>query len=158
MKLNGHQAAGLVADRARPVAFLAFRFDAALILAEREVARPLLDARAVHAFDPPTARQHDNPLRRRVLMPVAHPADGLNGKDDRRFAALHLVVPLRIGGAHGFELIIGERALRLMADAIGVDIEMRIGNAGLGPGLIGLSLMGELRRDGWRQGGLEKRR
>ena len=42
VELDGHQAAGFIADRAGPVAFLAVGFGAALILSEREFARPLL--------------------------------------------------------------------------------------------------------------------
>ena len=80
MELDGHQAAWFVANRAGPVALSAIGYGAALILTERKLARALLDARAVHAFYPPTAGQHDDPLRRRVFMPVANPADGLDGE------------------------------------------------------------------------------
>ena len=71
-------------------------------------------------------------------MPVANPTHGLDGEDNGRFAALHFVVPLRIGRAYAPEFVIGERALRLMADAIGIDMEMPIGNGRLGPCLVGL--------------------
>src|SRR6185437_8143708 len=137
MQLDGHQAAGLVADGPGPVTLSSAGFGAALVFAKRELARPLFDADAVHALDPPTPGQHDDPLRRRILMPVAHPPNRLHGEDNGRFAALHLVVPLRIGGAHRLEFVMGEHALRLMTDAIGIDIEMRIGDAGLRPRIAG---------------------
>ena len=86
---------------------LAVGLGAALVLAEGEFARALLDARAIHALDPPAARQHDDPLRRGVLVPVADPADRLHGEDDGRLAALHLVVPLRVGGADALQLVVG---------------------------------------------------
>src|SRR6185437_11687157 len=89
---------------------LAVRLDAALIFAEGEFARALLDAGAVHALDEPSAGQHHDPLRRRVL------------------------VPLRVGGTDAPKLVAGQSALALMTDAVLVHVEVPVWNRGLGSG------------------------
>jgi len=51
----------------RAVSLATNRLGAALILAERELARFLLNSCAVHALDEPAPRQHKDPLRRWIL-------------------------------------------------------------------------------------------
>jgi hypothetical protein len=87
----------------------------------------LLDAGAVHALDEPAPREHDNPLRRGILVPVAYPADWLHGEDHCRFAALHLVIPLRICGSDTLKFIVRQRALLLSANPVAIDVQMPIG-------------------------------
>src|ERR1700691_2331221 len=69
----------LIAYRARAVALasLGVRLGV-LIAAERHLARPHLHALAVHGFHEPTAGERHDPLRLRVLVPLAHPAHGLD--------------------------------------------------------------------------------
>src|SRR5579875_850280 len=135
MELNSHQDRGLVADRAGAVTLAAVRFDAALVLSERERARPLLDAGSVHAFDEPAAREDDDPLRRGVLMPLADPADRLDGEDHRGLRARLLIVPLRRRLPHLVQVVVGEAAFALATHSVGVDPKVPVRNAGLGPGL-----------------------
>ncbi len=135
VQLHRHQAAGLVAHGAGAVALPAIDLGAALVAPERELARTLLDAGAVHRLDPPAAREHDDPLRGRVLVPLAHPADRLHGENDGRIAALHGVVPLRIGGADAVQLVAGERAGLEAADAVGIGVEVLVGHGRAGAGI-----------------------
>ena len=139
MELHCHQHRRHVADCAGPVAALAVLKSAALILAERELAWPLLDAGAVHGFDPPAAGQHDDPLRSRVLVPIADPADGLDGEHHCRVRPGLLVIPLRSGTADAMQLVVGQGALRLVADAGLVGPQVPIGDAGLRASLVGYS-------------------
>ena len=123
VQLHGHQTAGLTSDRVRTTAFPSLRLGAVLVFAERELARALLDPGTVHALDPPPARQHGNPLRRGVLMPITHLSDQLDREHYGGVAALRLGVPLEVGGTNALEPIVGQRALRLTADNLVADVK-----------------------------------
>ena len=69
------------------MALFAVHSGATLILAKRKFARPLFDPGAVHAFDEPAARQHDDPLRCRIFVPFADPSNRLDRKHHARLAS-----------------------------------------------------------------------
>src|ERR1700677_830906 len=114
---------------------LAVCLGAALIFAEGEFARSLLDAGAVHALDEPSTGQHYNPLRHRVLVPFAHPADRQHGEDDRGGMRAQLIIPLRIGGADALKLVTSQSALALMADTVLIHVEVPVWSRGLESGI-----------------------
>jgi hypothetical protein len=131
VNLHGHQNRRLISDCARPVPAPAIGgCDAALILAEGQIARTHLGARSIHRLDPPPAGQRNDPLRRRVFVPLPNPADRLDRKDRGRFAARLVVVPLRIGGTDAFQFESGQLATLLVADAFLVAPEMPIAGRG----------------------------
>lgn len=70
-KLHHHLQAGRVAQLAGAVAACV---GGALVLAEVDIARAHLHARAVAGFDEPAPAQRDHPLRVRAFVPVADPA------------------------------------------------------------------------------------
>jgi hypothetical protein len=128
MQLYGHQNRGLISDRPRAVALFTVCLCAALVLTKRKLARSLLDAGAIHALNPPAAREHDDPLRCRVFVPVTNPPDWLNRKDNGSEACVLFVVPLRVRRADPFEIKIGEMTLLLMANAIRIYPQMPVGD------------------------------
>src|SRR5947208_1076573 len=76
-RLHDHLHGRLVSHGAGEMALAAARVGArALVLAEREVAGPHLDALPVHGLDEPATAERNDPLRLRVFMPGADPADG----------------------------------------------------------------------------------
>src|SRR4051794_6346582 len=75
LELDDHQNRGLVALGAGQVPALAVDLAGVLVAAERNFPRPHDDTLAVHRFDEPATRQRHDPLRLRVLMPCADPAD-----------------------------------------------------------------------------------
>ena len=127
VKLYGHQNRGLLSDRSRPVSAPAVSgCDAALILAERQVARTHLDACPVHGLNPPSAGQRHDPLRRGVFVPVPEPPYRLHRKDRRGFAAWLPVVPLRIRVTNALQLERGQFTTLLMTDAALIAPEMPV--------------------------------
>src|SRR6185437_9595725 len=128
MQLDCHQHGRHVADRSRAMTVASVRRSAALIFAQRELAGALHDTRAVHRFNPPPAGQHDDPLRRRVLVPIADPAYGLHGADDCRLGPLLLIVPLRRGTADALKLELREGASGLVTDPLLVRPQVPIKN------------------------------
>src|SRR6185437_12973766 len=100
--------------------FFAALLCTSLIFAEREFTGPLFDAAPVHALDEPSAGEHDDPLRRWVLVPLSHPTDRLDGEDNGRGMGTLLVIPLRICGTDLFQVIVREPELRLVTDTIRV--------------------------------------
>ena len=115
------------------MALLAIRLDAALIFAEGEFARALLDAGPVHAFDEPASGQDGDPLRRWILVPFADPADWLNREHNGRGMRVLLVIPLRVGRADLLHMKVRKRTARLVADAIGFQPDVPLGNVWLLP-------------------------
>lgn len=109
VKLHRHQTTGHISERSRTVAFSTILPSAVLILTEGELARSLLDVHAIHALNKPTPRQYDDPLRRRILMPIANPADWLDGKNDGGIGALHFIIPLRLSGPDALQLVVAQR-------------------------------------------------
>ncbi len=96
-------------------------FRTVLIAAERDFTSAHLNPRTIHRFNEPTARQRDDPLRFRVFMPCADPADGLNSDHETHAAACFGALPLRISwGPHRLQLEFGHRTLRQPADAVAV--------------------------------------
>src|SRR5579883_1818497 len=152
VQLHRHQHGRLIADGPGAMTLPAVALAAALILAEGEFPGSLLDASAVHALDPPAAREHHDPLRRRVLVPVTDPTHRLDGEHDRGGVGALAVVPLRIRLPDALQAVIRQLTPPLVADAIGVDPEVPVGHRGLLSGIAHGRLLRARRRAGWRRG------
>jgi|SRR3954454_10914800 hypothetical protein len=79
IELDHHQDRWLVANCSGAMASPAILLNAILVLAEGYFAWPHLYSVAIHRFHPPMAREWDDPLGRRILMPITGPIDRLNG-------------------------------------------------------------------------------
>jgi hypothetical protein len=108
--LDAHQHRRLIPHCAGAMSLAAFMLDATLVFAEGKLAGTLLYPCPVHTFDKPAARDHYDPLRRRVLVPFADPPNRLDGKYDGRLRAGKSFVPLRVGVADLVGLVVRQEA------------------------------------------------
>jgi hypothetical protein len=121
LELDDHQHGRCAADRSGAMTQFAAGFPAILVAAKGQLARSHLDARAIHRLDEPTSGKRDDPLRLRVLVPGADPADGEDGDKRRHPTAQPVALPLRISGRiYRLELKLRHRASCLVTDPFGI--------------------------------------
>jgi hypothetical protein len=75
LELDQQEHGGLVTDHTGEMALPAARFLRVLVGSERDLTGTHFDLLPVHGFDEPAAGQRNNPLRLRIFMPFAGPAD-----------------------------------------------------------------------------------
>lgn len=76
---------------------LAFPLPRVLIRTESNFSWPHLNALAVHRLDEPASRERYDPLRLRILVPIANPPDRKHRHHCCRFAFRAMSLPLRFG-------------------------------------------------------------